>query len=254
MLLLTALWGSEDWDGKLTLARYAAQSFLMLLPGLGNVMPAETWIRLRKTSFRVAPGKGELGVFWEIWADRCYERAPGFSAKPGWLVVDVGANVGFFSLLQASKGATVLAIEPNPETAARLQASAGENGNPVRVFVCAAGRERAEGWLDITGTTTTATLIADPRAASSRREYKVDVRTLDEILEPTSGNIDLLKIDVEGSEHEVLLGATATLQRTHRVVLEYHSNALLASCLSFLVTGGFSHVLTHETVAYFVRS
>jgi hypothetical protein len=42
---------------------------------------------------------------------------PGFVPRPGWKVVDIGANVGLFAMLAGSRGAHVAACEPHPELA-----------------------------------------------------------------------------------------------------------------------------------------
>jgi hypothetical protein len=51
--------------------------------------------------------------------------------------------------------------------------------------------------------------------------------------------VDLLKIDVEGSEVEVLKGARNTLARTRRIVLEYHRQPLLSAVDGLLQSAGF---------------
>ena len=53
---------------------------------------------------------------------------PGFDISPGDSVVDVGANVGAFAVLAASRGARVTAYEPHPETFAYLEHNAGALG------------------------------------------------------------------------------------------------------------------------------
>ena len=55
--------------------------------------------------------------------------------------------------------------------------------------------------------------------------------------------IDILKIDIEGYEAEALLGAARTLNKTKRVVMEYHSDELREKCLKLLAKSGFK---SHE--------
>jgi cyclopropane fatty-acyl-phospholipid synthase-like methyltransferase len=49
-------------------------------------------------------------VFNEIWDEKIYEND--FTIKEGMIVLDIGANQGFFSLYAASKGAHVISVEP----------------------------------------------------------------------------------------------------------------------------------------------
>uniref|UniRef100_D0KNJ2 Methyltransferase FkbM domain-containing protein n=1 Tax=Saccharolobus solfataricus (strain 98/2) TaxID=555311 RepID=D0KNJ2_SACS9 len=53
----------------------------------------------------------------------------------------------------------------------------------------------------------------------SQSGYKVKILTLDSL---ELSRIDLLKIDVEGFENEVLIGAENTLDRTNKVIIEVH--------------------------------
>lgn len=68
-----------------------------------------------------------LDGFWEMWLTEALARA----LHPGMTVIDVGANLGYFTLMMADlvgPGGLVAAFEPNPPTAARLRLSARVNG------------------------------------------------------------------------------------------------------------------------------
>src|SRR5439155_14648081 len=58
------------------------------------------------------------GIFSEIFVDRCYTPAWFYHPEPGQTVLDVGANIGLFSLYlsSVSPGIRVFAFEPHPET------------------------------------------------------------------------------------------------------------------------------------------
>jgi hypothetical protein len=63
--------------------------------------------------------------------------------------------------------------------------------------------------------------------------------TLDRVVPPGMSRIDLLKVDVEGAEMEVLRGASRVLGITQRIVLEFHSHALLLQVQEILARNGF---------------
>ena len=137
--------------------------------------------------------------------------------KPGMTVVDVGANIGYYSLyfagLVGSKG-KVVAIEPSPENLPelRLNISANQLSN-VRLFESAVGAERGEVAFaaGINGG-----ILGDDASGT----YRVPVAPLDELIED---GVDFLKIDVEGFEGAVVEGARRLLSQFRPVVfLEFH--------------------------------
>ena len=131
--------------------------------------------------------------------------------RPGEVFVDVGANVGAYSLRAASQGMSVHAFEPNPGNVRILRRNSEINGLTIDLHECALGS--SEG---------TANLSAGGAASkiSAEGELTVPVRTLDSFHLP---RVDLLKIDVEGYELEVLRGAVETLERSHpAIMIEMH--------------------------------
>lgn len=150
---------------------------------------------------------------------------------PGAVVWDVGANVGFFTLLAArlvtAGGASgrVLAFEPVPAVARQVAAAATRNGVAdaveVRAAALAASPGRAAFHVVADGSWSH---LADRGAHERTAEtIEVDVTTVDALVAAGSPPPDVLKVDVEGSEVAVLEGARETL-RAHRplVLCELH--------------------------------
>ena len=142
--------------------------------------------------------------------------------RPGDTVVDVGANIGVFTILFAravGSSGQVVALEPNPTVYGYLAHNVARNSlsGSVRVLNVAAG-ERAgmarledRGWADTAGALT----------SSSSRSFQVRMEKLDSLLaSPAIGPIRLVKIDTEGYERFVLEGGAATLARTDVVIVE----------------------------------
>jgi FkbM family methyltransferase len=131
--------------------------------------------------------------------------------RPGEVFVDVGANVGAYSLRAALQGMIVHSFEPNPGNVRILRRNSEINGLAIDLHECALGA--SEG---------TANLSAGGAASriSDEGELTVQVRTLDSFHLP---QVDLLKVDVEGYELEVLRGAIETLERCHpAIMIEMH--------------------------------
>lgn len=126
---------------------------------------------------------------------------------PGDLFVDIGANVGSYTVL-ASKvfGARTIAVEPDPDTAKALRRNIEINGIEDRVRVVEAALGATDGTLSFTVGRDTVNRVAIPGDAKVR---DVIVRTLDDVLDGEAPKVIL--IDVEGFEAEVFRGASGTL-------------------------------------------
>jgi len=127
-----------------------------------------------------------------------------------FVFVDVGANVGLFSLFVASRAggnAKILAIEPEPENVRRLQFNVSANpGVPIRVLPIAvdemSGKVALEANRRDRGGTRTRPLSVHRQAGA----VEVECLPLLELLELEGlSSIDALKIDVEGAEDRVLI-------------------------------------------------
>jgi len=166
-------------------------------------------------SVRVLPEYGFLS--WNPDEYRAFREA----VRPGMTALDIGANVGAYSLLigqwVGSSGA-VFAFEPAPDAHDGLQRHIHLNAldaivTPVRA---AAGAASSTSRF-VVGTTagesrlaTTATLATDDEATT----VDVPVTTIDDFCAREHLTPDFIKIDVEGAELDVLRGARETIRRT----------------------------------------
>jgi FkbM family methyltransferase len=125
--------------------------------------------------------------------------------RPASVFVDVGANVGYHAVFAAQLGARVVAVEPVPWTLELLRANVWRHGADVSVVEAAASD--TPGFVRIG---------LDPAHRSGARlgDEGVEVRAapLDELV--PDGEVDVLKIDVEGAEPLVLRGASSILARS----------------------------------------
>jgi FkbM family methyltransferase len=138
--------------------------------------------------------------------------------RPNSFVVDVGANIGWFTLISAKRASIVHAFEPETVNYSLLERSITINSfkNIVLRQLCISDYEgTAE--LHLSKYTGRHSIIG-----SGERKVVVPCTTLDRLY-PTE-TIDLLKIDVEGAEPEVILGAKQIIQekRVKHVIMEWN--------------------------------
>ena len=127
---------------------------------------------------------------------------------------DVGANIGYFTILAASLTRTgkVIAFEPNRDNCALIRMSLGANGlHNVTLHPFAVSDAEAEFALDVSGSN------GALREPSSADDLIVRSVVFDECVSEES-RVDIIKMDIEGFEGRALRGMTQTIAR-HRPVL-----------------------------------
>lgn len=190
-------------------------------------------------------------VFWRGWDAYEAETTPLYFdlARRSRVTVDVGANVGYHTLLaaHANPAGRVVAFEPHPDLFRRLRRNVELNAvTNVQCHDVAAGDRTGEAVLrsPTSDLPITSSLTTVPGAAYTTTRT-VKVVELDDILRETG--VDLLKIDVEGAEPMVLGGMRGTLDR-HRpaIVCEVISYAGTAEALHDLLDP-FGYAYYHLT-------
>jgi FkbM family methyltransferase len=173
---------------------------------------------------------------YEEGITRLFERV----IQSGDLCVDVGANVGYYSILAASCGAKVIACEPENGNFGRLVDNVNLNNSAVTCLKIALGAEKGETSLHINPLNRGGNSLLSPKKyqtgswsytrsevkrmfASVPLEQMVSVETLDDLIRE---RVKLIKIDVEGYESWVLRGGRNILatQAVRYIVCEL-SNA-----------------------------
>jgi FkbM family methyltransferase len=156
----------------------------------------------------------------------------GFEGR-GRTMLDIGANVGFHALTAGLFFRRVVAFEPTPATAARLERNVMRSAlRHIDIQRCALSNRSGETAFTIDRGHCGANRIHGGEAAG-KETIRVPLRTLDELALAAPGGagtglgrIDFMKIDVEGHECEVLEGARQTVahDRPH-IFVEFNAPA-----------------------------
>lgn len=150
-----------------------------------------------------------LGTY-ELYMQEAFSRHVGKGAT----VYDVGAHAGYHSLVCALLGGKVIAFEPNPANRESIQRQLLVNPQAqVTISPYALGDLCGSRGFDASSGNSQGHL-------SDEGELVVEVRQIDFLIEHENyPEPDLIKIDVEGHEEEVLLGARATIGKCLPVIL-----------------------------------
>lgn len=165
------------------------------------------------------PGTVDISTFREIFLRKEYALDLPESFKPK-LIIDAGANIGFTTLffLNRYPGSTIISLEPDPGNFKLLKKnSAGYSGlRPIQKALW-----HHEGFIEVfdQGYGLRGFTVGDAREPGTG----LPATTIRELLKTSQfTQIDILKIDIEGSEKEVFEADTTWLSRTRCLVIELH--------------------------------
>jgi FkbM family methyltransferase len=204
-----------------------------LAPTVKAVAPRLFWRR----KYRILQRLGETRADVQLVASLC---------DPNRVSVDIGADVGEFSIGMLASSRSVIAFEPRPAQARELASMFDAVGVPVRV--------EATALSDRPGVTTMRVVESEPGRSTidtdnvlsdvdggGVQSIDVAVKRLDDL---HLDDVGLIKIDVEGHELAVLLGAKDTLVRNQPVLVveaeERHHHNAVAEITTLLAGLGYS--------------
>lgn len=155
--------------------------------------------------------------YWEAWVAQAMLQEI-YASPPGTVFVDVGANVGYYTILMAMNGCNVMSFEPNPAVFSLLERNIALNRqqNNVQAMMTALGSEKKDhGFLNIHHGHSGASTMCDQE--SSDDSIIVALNTFSSKIQSSGlGPEDnlVIKVDVEGYEREVWDGALDFRQST----------------------------------------
>src|SRR5581483_11730882 len=162
-----------------------------------------------------SPRKNRIGR--ALYTDRIWEpevtEVIEQNTKAGMTALDIGADIGYYTLnlarLVGPKG-SVVAFEPIPKARERLRHNISANGyENILISEYALGNQEGVVYLEDPFNASRISLTKDEGGA---RDIKVDIKRLDDLIgELGIDKVDIIKMDIEGAEHEALRGMEKTL-------------------------------------------
>ena len=222
--------------------RFRHQRALRWARGVRNGMSLATLIRFRLglsdeikfhgVTVQQSPNQATYRTIEDIWMRGEWDIS-GFVPRRGWRVIEIGANVGVYAMLAASRGASVVAYEPTPSAFELLQANTaywkvqchrsavvGAPRETVRLFVHPTRDTRNTLFGNEGGICNTSHVARGATQVVFDQSTEVSAVPITEVLaEPC----DLLKVACEGAEFEIFAHARCVLPNARRIILELHS-------------------------------
>jgi len=166
----------------------------------------------------------DIETLWQIYVRRVYDVRPEHRT-----ILDAGANIGLFACYAAgaSPGCVVHAVEPFPPTVRRLRETVQRNQLEERICIHDVALSSASGSASMSAVAPASQMVHvvhDSVGNGNDSAVAVPALTLAALIERIGADrIDLLKMDIEGSEYDVLGSASAdTLAPVQSITLEYH--------------------------------
>jgi FkbM family methyltransferase len=197
----------------------------------------------------------DYSTFWEIFIHGEYEKEPSCVVENGDIVLDIGANKGFFTLNALQKGASkVYSVEPVKQSFEQIKKLLHDfpNVEPINKA--------------ISETNGTITMFVDSDASATncvttygdmfgRESNKVDVESINinTLIEQIDSRINYMKVDCEGSEFELFKTITEqNLKNINKLVIETHGDEIDTFVHKTLTNNNF-RVYKHNNILYAIN-
>jgi len=197
---------------------------------------------------RIGRGVDHVPII-EIFLRQDYGAIP-----DGAVILDLGANIGVFSIYAATTARKVrlYAYEPMPDFFQLMQENVRLNGldDAVKCFNLAVAADAADRELFVAGTDFFFPTLVPPKSEQAATRAQVHCTTLANILDANAlAHVDLLKMDTEGAEYEIFYRTPPSyFDRIREIRMEYHNldadQRNVQSLKQFLITQRYR--ITHE--------
>lgn len=199
----------------INLSAISSKSFLgKILRFFANLIPAGAIIKIKQGPLRGhkwIKGSGVNG-YWLGTYESENQKEFLKHVKPGYSVLDAGANVGFYTILFSKLvglGGRVVAFEPSQINYNFLEKHVNMNScKNVQIVKLAVGNKEGQGFLDASG----------PMSHIREEGEEIYITTIDKWCEENNFAPNFIKLDVEGFEYKALVGAENTIKKYSPVI------------------------------------
>ncbi|MEZ5690538.1 MAG: FkbM family methyltransferase [Rickettsiales bacterium] len=178
--------------------------------------------------------KGEIAEF--LWLGWLFEKTEltlvGDLIKPNMNIIDVGANIGLYSIYAAkltNNQTNIWSFEPSRKTASLLtqNITLNECEDVINIYEVALSNKESSSLLASDsgyGDAYSYLLSSDKKDTKHEHSETVEVTTLDSWISRNNINkIDFLKVDIEGGEYLFFQGAEKTLKTNNNIVIMFEN-------------------------------
>lgn len=219
-----------------------------------------------KIWFRENGASSAIDTYLEMFQHKNHLNHPEFTGKKDKVVFDIGANEGYYILKMKENNPKlrIVAVEPVPSTFKILKLNVKSNKLKDVILVNKALTSKkgkisfqivpevtVVGGLDIA-------MQKRPWLDNKRiRKISVESDTLINLCQELKiDHIDILKLDVEGSEYDILKSSSKMLKNIKKIVIEWHGDYQKNACKNFLKKNGFKLVFEEGKICgnlYFIN-
>lgn len=205
-----------------------------------------------KIWLRKGSSASSIMTYLEIFKEKVHMKLSGFTGKKESIIFDIGANEGFYTLAMKRNNPNlkIVSVEPAPSTFKVLKKNIISNHlkNIIlinKILTSKKGKTPFEIVPEATAISATNITMQKRPWLDTRRIKKITINstTLSDLCKQLKINhISILKLDVEGSELEILKSSKSLLKNIKKIVIEWHSKKLRKGCKEFLKKNGFKLV------------
>jgi methyltransferase, FkbM family len=145
--------------------------------------------------------------------------------KPDWVCMDIGANIGYFTILMARQCKHVYAFEPEPSNFEMLKQNVALSDIDVTIYREAVGNKNGTMPLYLSDSNNGMHRLYKSKWCNERTDTYVYCTQLDEY---KFSKINLIKMDIEGAEYGALIGMVELLIKDHPIIImEFHPMSII---------------------------